>query len=196
MNARPVPQPVRHEPGTLITGSGRSGTGWIAKVLTTAGLTTGHERWWTIGEQEHGLDADASWLGCFDRGYTGRVLAQVRNPATCIPSIYANEHAHPWLLLRAQNVELSGDWPTDACRIWLDYTRHATERAESWWRLEDVTAETLAATFGLDLAAVNAAMSETSRDVNHRPAAAFTWPQGGVMNEVRKLAAELGYDEP
>lgn len=190
---RPVPSPVRHEPGTLITGSGRCGTGWIATVLTTAGFTCGHERWWTVGERDHGLDGDASWLGCFDDGYPGRVFAQVRDPAVCIPSIYANEHAHPWLLLRAQNVDLTGDWPHDAVRIWTAYTAHAVERAEAWWRVEDVDPHTLARLFGLDAADVEQAMGKTPRTTNHRPPASWTWPDGPDVDDARELAESLGY---
>lgn len=191
---RPVPIPLHHEPGTLITGSGRSGTGWIAIVLTKAGFTCGHERWWTIGEREPGLDGDASWLGCFDDGYPGRVLAQVRDPRACIPSIYANEHAHPWLLLRAQNVDLTGDWPTDAVRIWTTYTRHAVERAETWWRVEDVDADTLAPLLRLRKEIMQAAIDDTPRDVNHRPAASWEWPTGPDVDEAKALAEELGYE--
>ena len=192
---RPLPQPLRHEPGTLITGSGRCGTGWIASVLTTAGFTCGHERWWSIGEREHGLDGDASWLGCFDDGYPGRVFAQVRHPATCIPSIYANEHAHPWLLIRAQNVNLSGDWRTDAVRIWTTYTRHAVQRADAWWRVEDVDVDgaTLASLFGLKAVEVTKAIDATPHSVNHRPGASWDWPEGPDVDAARALAEELGY---
>lgn len=186
------PHPHRREPATLVTGTGRSGTGWLAHILNACGLNAGHEQWWTLGERHYGLDADISWLGCYDNGYPGQVLAQVRDPRTCIPSIYANEHAHQYHLIRAQNVRLTGDWAVDACRIWVDYNRHATGRAEAWWRLEDVTAADLADLFNLNVDAVDKAMRTAGR-VNARPHADFTWPIHPVVDEVNQLAEELGY---
>lgn len=189
---RVEPYPVRREPPILVTGSGRCGTGWLAAVLNACGLNVGHEGWWTLGERHYGLDADVSWLGCYDDGYDGRVLAQVRDPQTCIPSIYANEHAHQYHVVRAQNVRLSGDWRVDACRIWVDYTRHAIERAEDWWRVEDVTARTLGKAFDLDTAAVEKAMAATGQ-VNARPPAEFAWPNHPAVEAALELGRELGY---
>jgi hypothetical protein len=186
------PHPDRREPPILVTGSGRCGTGRLAAVLNACGLNVGHEGWWTLAERHYGLDADVSWLGCFDDGYPGRVLAQVRDPEACIPSIYANEHAHQYHVVRAQNVRLTGDWVVDACRIWVDYTRHAVERAEDWWRVEDVRAKDIAAAFDLAADDVERAMAATGH-VNARPAAEFAWPDHEVTDEVNALAAELGY---
>lgn len=188
--------PVRREPGILVTGSGRSGTGYLAEILNRCGLRAGHEAWWGLNTDgpEHGLDVDVSWLGCFDIGYTGRVFAQVRHPVDCIPSIYASEHSFPWLLVRAQNVHLTGDWAVDACRIWLDYTRHAVERAEAWWMVEDINPDLLAERFDLDAETVAAVLAEMPTDVNARPRADFTWPQHEVSIDVIEYAADLGYD--
>lgn len=189
MRLEPVPQ--RREPATLVTGSGRCGTGWLAKVLNHAGVNAGHEEWWTLEQRRHGLDVDVSWLGCFDDGYPGRVIALVRSPWTCIPSIYAAESTHPWHLVRAQNVPLSGDWPVDACKIWAAYTAHAVKRAELVWRIEDVTAEDIAEAFDLDLEPVEVAFGEIPPTVNARPGADFHWPADTTA--VHDLAADLGY---
>ena len=191
---RTEPQPIRREPATLVTGSGRCGTGWLAAVLNHAGVNAGHESWWTLGERHYGLDVDVSWLGCFDRGYTGRVLAQVRDPRTCIPSIYANEHRHQYHLIRSQNVILSGDWAVDACRIWVAYTEQAVERAELHWRVEDVDAVDLMVAFDLDAERITEAVETVPRNINARPAAEFTWPDDPIVTEVAGLAKTLGYE--
>lgn len=52
----------------VITGTGRSGTGWCASVLNSAGIFTGHERVFTPYNARGGLidwceyHADCSWL--------------------------------------------------------------------------------------------------------------------------------------
>lgn len=186
------PAPLRREPPTLITGSGRCGTGWLAKVLNHAGVNAGHEEWWTLQQRRHGLAVDVSWLGCFDDGYPGRVIALIRSPWSCIPSIYAAESTHPWHLLRSQNVALTGDWPTDACAIWAAYTAHAVQRAEIVWRIEHITPSDVAAGFELDVERVEAAFEEIPPTVNARPGADFHWPND--LTDVEALAKELGYD--
>lgn len=189
---RHEPHPARSEPGILVTGSGRSGTGWLAAVLKACGVNAGHEAWWTLGERHYGLDVDVSWMGCFDDGYAGRVFAQVRDPRDCIPSIYANEWRHQYHVIRAQNVRLSGDWAVDACRIWVDYTRHAVERAEAWWRLESVKADRIAETFRLHPFEVERAIADTA-PLNAKPSADFEWPNHEVTDEALELGRELGY---
>lgn len=187
--------PIRREPAILVTGSGRSGTGYLTKVLTECGLRAGHEGWWGLDTDgpEHGLDVDVSWVGCYDEGYTGTVYAQTRHPEPCIASIYANEYRFPWLLVRAQNVALTGDWAVDACRIWVDYTRHAVDRAEHWWQVEQLDAKTLG-WFGTDETTAEAALDDVPMEVNHRPRAEFTWPGHPVVDEVLALAERLGYE--
>lgn len=187
------PAPLWREPSTLITGSGRCGTGWLAKVLNHAGVNAGHEEWWTLNERRHGLTVDVSWLGCFDDGYPGQVIALVRSPWTCIPSIYAAEYQHPYHLVRAQNVAMSGVWPVDACAIWTAYTSHAVKRAEVTWRIEDVTAEDVAEVFNLDREAVEEAFQAVPPTVNARPGADFVWPDNRAA--VDALAEQLGYME-
>ena len=80
--------------------------------------------------QQSGLAVDVSWLGCFDDGYPGPVYAQVRDPRTAIPSLAAAHRKHPWWIVFAQIVPLTGDPAVDAARIWLTCTEHALDRAD------------------------------------------------------------------
>ena len=185
------------EPGWLVTGSGRCGTGYLATILTECGLNVGHERWWRLDGDDPvpGLAGDVSWLGCFDHSYRGRVLAQVRDPYMAIPSIYAREQTHPYWLLRRCTIPLSGDWPVDAATVWLRYTAHAVERAERWWRVEDITGDLLADVFTIDPGMAAAAVDATPRDVNAGEPVDYPWPvDHPVWREVRHLARYLGYD--
>jgi hypothetical protein len=52
-----------------IVGTGRSGTGHIAALLTAAGVPCGHEQYWHVGpvpRGDTGLHYDASWLALRD----------------------------------------------------------------------------------------------------------------------------------
>jgi hypothetical protein len=183
-------------PGFLITGSGRSGTAYIAEVLGQCGLNVGHEGWWTLDNHVpvEDLDGDASWLGCFDLGFTGKVYAQVRNPLQAIPSIHYRENIYPFYLIRRLTVELTGDWAVDAALIWLRYNRMALKRAVAWWRVEDVSAVQLAGLFGIEQRQVAKALRSTPTDVNKGgDDVPYDWPDHPVIDEVRCLAEELGY---
>lgn len=182
-------------PGFLVTGSGRSGTGYLAAVLNGCGMNIGHEGWWNLdAKQTPGLDGDVSWLGCFDHGHQGPVYAQVRDPRTCIPSIAAHEGVHPWWLLRAQHVELTDDPWINACRIWYTFTQHAVERAAAWWRLEDINPGVLEMVFGVGGDLAEYALAAVPQDVNHRgDPGEIAWPTRADRALCVGLARELGY---
>ena len=82
----------------------------------------------------------------------------------------------------------------DAAVIWLRYTAHAVERADRWWRLEDVTPALLADVFDVAAATAAAAVDATPLDVNTGEPVDYPWPEHAVMREVRYLARYLGYD--
>jgi hypothetical protein len=181
------------EPRFLVTGSGRSGTGYLAAVLREAGLNVAHEGWWTLDHEPiPGLDGDVSWLGCFDTGYKGLVYAQVRNPLQAIPSIYGRENTHPWGLLRRLTVPHTGVWAVDAARIWLDYNRRALEQAESWWRVEDVT-ESVPVMLGADPDMATKALQTVPRSTNAGELVDYPWPDHPVIDQCLDLACLLGY---
>lgn len=183
------------EPAWLVTGSGRCGTGYLAAVLQGCGINAGHEQWWRADgrEPEPSLAGDVSWLACFDHAYTGRVLAQVRDPLHAVPSIATTERTWPYYLIRRVTVPLTGEWPVDAALIWLHYTRRALDRAESWWRVEDVNAQLLERVFGADRLTAELVVNETGHHVNGSDHEPYTWPDHPVTDECMRLRAELGY---
>src|SRR5260221_13550573 len=125
----------------LVTGAGRSGTGYIANVLTALGCLTGHEDIFgpkKLRDAEEilwppNVPGDSSWLGApyLDALPQGTVvLHQVREPVANVrsslrirffrtPSWYrsfAEQHA-PTLLL--------GSEPERCLRYWLEGNRMA-----------------------------------------------------------------------
>lgn len=83
-------------PRGLVVGTGRSGTGYVARVLESAGLNTGHEAWWRPGAPlptADGLDYDVSWLGLRDayswRGAGRPLVLATRDPLLTFKSYAA-----------------------------------------------------------------------------------------------------------
>jgi hypothetical protein len=77
----------------LVTGCGRSGSRYLAEVLTAAGLPCTHERVFTGREQDHrqlaARTAEASWYAVpwlSDVSDTTLVLHVVRHPLRCVGS--------------------------------------------------------------------------------------------------------------
>lgn len=186
-------------PGALVTGSGRCGTGYLARVLQEGGINAAHEGWWTLHQDPvPNLAVDVSWLGCFDEGYGGPVYTLVRSPWECIPSIYNREFVNPrYHLLRRVTVPLVGDPVLDAALIWVGYTAHALKRSDNqFWRVEFLDADELHRAFGGDRDRLARALDAVPTDTNSEPhRGPYEWPDNWVWDEVCDLAEALGYDE-
>lgn len=179
----------------LVTGAGRSGTGYIANVLTALGCLTGHED--IFGPQKlrdageltwpPEVPGDSSWLGApfLDALPAGTVvLHQVREPVANVrsslriqffrtPSWYrsfAEQHA-PTLL--------QGSEPERCMRYWLEWNRMAEsargkpQLAYFRYRLEDIDAAIVAeicARIGLETtpARIAEVLAQMPRDYNTR----------------------------
>jgi hypothetical protein len=179
----------------LVTGAGRSGTGYIANVLTALGCLTGHEDIFGPAKLTDAdeilwppeVPGDSSWLGApyLDALPHGTlVLHQVREPVAnarsslrirffSTPSWYrsfAEQHA-PALRL--------GSEPERCLRYWLEWNRMA-ERARELpnleyfrYRLEDIDGEIVAAIcarIGLEAtpARIAEVLAQLPRDYNTR----------------------------
>lgn len=187
------------EPRFVITGSGRSGTGYVSALLRKCGINCGHEEWWGLDTsiRVKQLDGDASWIATFDTDYTGHRFAQVRNPWESIQSLASSGFAHSeYNALHTQNVELSGDPMLDAIRVWTTYTRHAVETSEYWWNLEELdetVIETICSIAGIGATGVGHALGTTSKRTNKRTRKDFSWPNGPEMKKATTLAKQLGF---
>lgn len=154
---------VRH---FLVTGVGRSGTGYTAHLLNALGCVTGHED--IFGPQRlkdaeeliwpESVPGDCSWLGApyLDALPAGTlVLHQVREPVANVRSSLRIQffRTPSWYRAFAEfhcPALLSGSEPERCLRYWLEWNRMA-EGARSKpqleyfrYRLEDIDADTLA----------------------------------------------------
>lgn len=191
-------------PRAVILGTGRSGSGYIQRVLAGVGLQVGHEHWWAYRDSRRvpWLDVDSSWLATFEPDLPPVVWAQVRHPVPCVASIATHEFEDgPWLPWRTDHMELTGDRWRDACRAYVHWNRAALDRAERWWRVEDVDAwlvvalaRRLGTTVEHDVALDAIAAVDPATNNRNRPATDGL-PEVAEADEVRMLARELGYTD-
>lgn len=189
-------------PRFLVMGSGRSGSGYISGVLRRAGVNCGHEEYWGLHKRKYGLDGDSSWLGTFDRGFSGVRFAQFRNPHSSVASIYSSEFEganeyQPYLMVRLQNVLLTGDREVDSIRIWLTFNRQAWAKSEFWWRVEDLDSgvlQEIGRRTGLEVSRAAEAITEMPKDFNSRPRKQFEWPDCKESEDAVALGKKMGYD--
>jgi len=74
----------------LISGTGRCGTGCVAKCLTDLGIICGHERIYSIDgiKKWNQYQADSSWLGIpYFPSFNGIKILLIREPVKCISSL-------------------------------------------------------------------------------------------------------------
>jgi hypothetical protein len=145
----------------LVTGCGRSGTGYTAKLLADLGLPCGHEAVFRPPNVERArfdwpanLPGESSWLGAPFLGSLPKgtvVLHQVREPVSVIRSfLRIRFFDEPSAYLRfavARAPELaSGDRVERCMRYWLAWNRLAERAADLQglqyyrFRLEDIDA--------------------------------------------------------
>lgn len=183
-------------PRAAVIGTGRSGTGFMAAVLTAAGLDAGHEAYWHAHGGLHAsqLDVDASWLalpaielGAYPERWMGRVLHVVRHPLDTVRSLLGtglfnadmagNSYAvHAWVHARSAGT-LVGHHPLHAAvEFWCEWNARCAAVADATVRLEDAGGPQWCATvanvigMGLDAEAVAKAVADTPRDTNTRGA--------------------------
>jgi len=204
----------------LITGCGRSGTGYTARLLGDLGLACGHEavffppqdgRWqfaWPVD-----LPGESSWLGApflkaLPKGTI--VLHQVREPVAVIRSflrIRFFDEPSPYLKFAEARVpELArGDRVERCMKYWLQWNRlaelgaHFEDLRYLRYRLEDIDAALLERLLELigyrcEPERVARAVAERPRDYNSRgdkqADADVTW-EALPRGELRESVAEL-----
>lgn len=199
------------EPQFAILGTGRSGTRYISKLLTAAGVRTGHEKWWTCGgPRTAGLKGDASWAATFEvENWHGTKLGQLRNPILVLDSLLNGQLFDRRLsdayLCRSKYVEFTGDAQHDALLILVAWTRQIELISEWLWRVEDMTPtllEEIGSRIGVTLPrgaaetafhAVDSEVNRHSRKPDHVP---LTWADltdSPLKYEAQRIAERHDY---
>ena len=189
----------------LVTGTGRCGTGWASRVLTSAGLPCGHERVFNLGPPHVPPDmaADSSWLAVPRLGSPMLagvpVVHVVREPLACIRSLSLVPYSGDNPYSRFARDHIGGDVRATPHMlaaahwyIWNAWIEDVTDNALRV-RIEDGPAPLLSAA-GLDPETV----TEDDRQYNHRTY--DTWPRvtwadlGALAAPVRGMAERYGYE--
>lgn len=128
----------------VVTGTGRSGTGWAAAVLNSAGIFTGHERVFTPKTTKpysyidwYGYNADCSWLAVARLPLMNvKAALIVRNPLDVVASMthigfgsgmHDNDHADV-----ARTITDIHTFDLDGClRFWLAWNQRAWPNVEA-----------------------------------------------------------------
>jgi len=142
-------------PRAVVTGTGRSGTGYMSRLITeaTGHATCGHEGWFAeLGDRTPGLDVDSSWLAlpAIEAGtWTGPVVHVVRNPIACVASLLRTEffgmHAGtPYPQFALANCAPAADAlaispVAAAVEFWAHWNARCAAAAHLTVRLEDVS---------------------------------------------------------
>lgn len=197
------------EPEFVVVGTGRSGSAYIAAVLSNAGLHCGHERWWNPdNDRTPGLIGDSSWLAVPHLGsYSGHILHQTRHPLKVLRSLWNGEIKipgdSPYLLYMAQfTKEWEGNWRHDTTRFVTQWLEEAETHSELTWRLEGITSDLImqiGAIVGhpVNQETADAALATVATNLNqHRVTPDISWddlPQIPEAPQLRELAARFGY---
>lgn len=140
-------------PRAAIIGTGRSGTGYAARLVGAANGSCGHEGWWcALGDPIPGLDVDSSWLALPDieaSAWSGPTVHLVRDPVLVVESLLRTEFfgaivdtAYPQFALkhceRAQDALATAGPVAAAVEFWADWNTRCAAVAQLTARIEDV----------------------------------------------------------
>lgn len=175
----------------VITGWGRSGTGYIADLLRRIGVTVGHE--WVYGPegppQWNARWADSSWMAVpFLDGFDGPIIHLIRDPYKVAESLIGirmfddplpedGHRAHREFIYRHVPEVAGMDNPVEQTvrfmQVWADRLDRLNARR---YRLEDLTADDVAEIVNLSGRPrpatgkdVESALAVTPTDTNKRP---------------------------
>lgn len=204
----------------MITGIGRSGTAYIAKLLRSVGLDVGHESfgrdgvvswyWAAYLRKQKGLDrlycrpplngmpllsGTTTLSGGLPSFET--VLHQVRDPIRSIPSfLTAYEPAWKWVYA---NTEISPSDPPvkRCCEVWLHWNRMA-EGISSWtYRVESLESVWSEFSRRVGIQAPYDSVKRISHSTNSRPHPDISWDEirklTPLWKEIEELAVRYGY---
>lgn len=162
----------------VLTGTGRCGTGYMAKVLHEAGINTGHEAYFTpTGLSAADVTVESSWMAvpwlhaARRRSNIGLVF---RHPASVISSflgIEFFEHPSPYLdFLTSRLPEIVGMEPIEAaCHHYVNWNLAALNSAHFTFEIDDVPWERImSAVPGLGMTDLAEAISSVEPTYNHR----------------------------
>lgn len=190
----------------LVTGCGRSGTGYMARFLRSSGVDILHEHMGSDGSVSWLMAARIDWApwGPLAKDYKfEHVFHQVRDPLKVIQSFYNVPPRATWEWISAviPQIKLTDSDLTKCAKYWVYWNLMAEKRAEWTYRIEDFDkaykemGRRLGKTFDETI------LHSIPKDTNTKgpPIRVITWEilhdelDSDTYNKVRSLAQRYGY---
>lgn len=191
----------------LVTGSERSGTLYMAKLLQAIGLNARHESAFnTVAHGPIEADAEVSWLAVPYLPLEDVVVVhQIRHPLSAISSSVFRESFAGlrsygrWAMTLDRKIR--GTLLARSCKYWLRWNARAAAHATVRWRIEDVKADDIARALHLAGRTVTRetvlkAMAHMPKNVNSEgPVPQLEWADLAppLRRRIRARARSYGY---
>lgn len=196
----------------IILSTGRAGSGYVSKLLTEAGIPTGHEASYNLaGYRRTKLMGESSWLalpfveeGVYSPETT--FYHQVRHPLKVIGSLVNGEMQRykEYLEFQYNYLPMGSDasYLDYSARFVYEWNNRIEQITKVRWRVEDIdfnTIQMIAYNEGLtlDRPRVVVALSSTSKTTNKHPNVQdIEWDDiqnTDLRNKLKKQAKKYGY---
>jgi len=199
-------------PRFCIASTGRSGSGYIAKVLQAYGIDCGHEKYWRFQwQQPKQVEGDSSWLSVLHlKDYDGIIFHQTRNPLHVLTSLmntYGEDgsphHKKKYLPYRKKLFTTdTGDLMRDfmAHIVWMN--KEIEKYAQRRWQVEQLNSVDIvvigeSAQYWTDFGRAQKALKSVSSDYNkHHDKEYLNWdqiPDSKEKQQLKEQAIRYGY---
>ena len=190
----------------LVTGCARSGTAYIAKVLTRAGLQFGHESMRRDGLSCWTMTVESNWSpwGPLRKNIKfAHIFHQIRDPLKTISSVYSREPPVSWKYIMEHVPEIHEDDSrlVKSAKYWYYWNLKAAKIAEWSYRIEDLPEvwEELQERLAINLDGTGLKEVPTNTNTCGNYTRKVTWEDlkkeltPAFYGQVRKLAASYKY---
>lgn len=197
-----------NSPKFLIASTGRSGSGYISKVLRAYGINCGHEEYWRFPWQRRveGLDGDSSWLAVkYLDSFNGIIFHQVRHPLKVLSSLmdtYRDKEyfRKKYLPFREELMPLrTGDLMQDFMSMIVWMNKEIEQHAVYGWKVEELSGKHIVQMFNYlgikaDYGKLNKAIDSIPNTYNkHNNGHCLTWDDIPDSKVFRQMAERYGY---
>lgn len=184
----------------LVVGTGRSGTGYMSRLLTESGIPCGHESVWTYDGvvDRPDLEADASWLAVPFLAHLPkhiRIIHVVRHPRAVVESLHRRGFfrkplASPHRVFAWKYFNRTGKPVRDALRWYVEWNKRIEPYAHERIRVEDMPDNDFLARIG----ATRFGSPPTNENASNGGPNVRVWPTGPELDACVELASSYGYE--
>lgn len=195
-------------PSRVILSCGRSGSGYIARILQESGVAAGHEAFYNISKNQVPVHVESSWMALpfVEKHSDATAFFQMRNPLHIVSSfdngdLLLKKHKK-YLDFMKKHVEWKdSESSTDFfTKFVCEWTKRCVDRASKFWKLEDLHPQLVADVFRLDIDRVEKAFEIVPNNYNHHGNKhVYTWEElddNRYTKRLRTIAESFGYEQP